>query len=191
MLRTPHWQELLRDTQVQQLAHELFEKAGIPTPYGSSAQYSKLLQRRHRFGILKEIDCNERICKVHWLGICGFDGSREVVGKEAEKEALGTQGSVEEMLLGLSEVSSYEIQEHPEYTYSIGDVVMRLQKKDKDWCSQLGDADTTRTGAPLHASSDSDDSQNNDDQSNDDTHDAWETTSEHTDHGSVCVCVCL
>jgi hypothetical protein len=184
MLRTPHWQELLRDTQVQQLAHQLFEKAGIPTPYGSSVQYSKLLQRRHRFGILKEIDCNERICKVHWLGICGFDGSREVVGKEAEKEAQGTKGSVEEMLLGLSEVSSYEIQEHPEYTYSIGDVVMRLQKKDKGWCSQLGDADT---GAPLHASSDSDDAQNNDDQSNDDTHDAWETTSEHTDHGSVCV----
>ena len=181
MLRTPHWQELLRDSQVQELAHELFEKAGIVPPFVGGANYSSLLQRRHRFGILKEIDCSERICKVHWLGICCFDGSREVVGKEAEKEAEGTKGSLEELVLGPAEVSSYELQEHPEYTYSIGDVVMRLQKKDKAWSLQPLDGDGQGDDKAAQGSSVQGSSSDSQDAPNNELEDGWETTSEHTD----------
>jgi len=119
MMRLPQWQELMRDGAVHELANELFNKSGIPMGRAG---------RRHRFGILKEIDCDERICKVEWLGICGSDGSREVVGEEARKESLATLGTPGEVLLGSAEVSCYELLEHPEYTYSIGDVVVRLQQ---------------------------------------------------------------
>ncbi len=123
LMRSPEWQHLLRDGAVQQISQELLSQQGLVQ--GS--------QRRHRFGIIKEIDCSERICKVKWLGICNFDGSREVVGEEAAQESAATLGTPAEIVLGTVEQSCYEVVEHPAYNYCIGDVVVRLHKKHVAW----------------------------------------------------------
>jgi hypothetical protein len=166
MLRSPQWQSILRDGAMQEIAHEFFKMSG--------QSLGPALQRRLRFGVLKVVDCDERICQVDWIGICNYDGSREIVGEDARKESAAAAGTPHALPLGMCEVSCYELLEHPEYTYSIGDVVVRLQKEDITWSSL--DIGTNSEHEDVQAPGESEDDGGGE-------NDGWETTSEHTDDG--------
>ena len=163
MLRSSQWQELLRDGTIEGLAQGIFSQAGV-----SGAQ------RRHRFGVLKTIDPQERVVKVEWIGLCNFDGSREVVGEDATKEITDESGTAQKTSLGVEELSCYDVLEHPEYSYRIADVVVRLRTKDVSWGRTFmreGRQDDNEACDAHEVDDDDADS------------DGWETTSEHTDLG--------
>ena len=73
------------------------------------------LSKAQRLGIIKRVDAAGRTCVVRWM-------DREVVKGEVVEEGRKRkrwEGEVEE-------VSFYEIMCHPDFTYSVGTVVLRL-----------------------------------------------------------------
>ncbi|KAJ1468195.1 hypothetical protein T484DRAFT_1856181 [Baffinella frigidus] len=115
------WSDLMTDTAVLRF----LEKATDP---GGGAHAGEASSTRRRFGVLRTVDCKERICVVEWFGFCQGDCSREVIGKEAKEEEEASRDAQGKLALplGTAEVSVYEIMEHPEYHYNMGDVVIRL-----------------------------------------------------------------
>jgi len=131
-------------------------------------------------GVVNTVDWKERVCDVDWIGYCNYEGGAETIGEEAYvEEARLAQREEGGMPLGRAEVSSYEVLEHPQYTYSAGDVVVRVVKTSDD-CG--GEDDSQEAGASatrVLAGGNQVAGKGGPKKSGDE--DGWETVSEHTD----------
>jgi ubiquitin-conjugating enzyme E2 O len=110
------------------------ESQSSSDPVGD-VRVSASVSKRRRFGVLERVDNAERICQVFWIGFCNGDCSCETLGAaaQAESEAVRDVHGRPTMPLGHAEISVYDVVEHSEYHYNMGDVVVRLlDKKEND-----------------------------------------------------------
>lgn len=159
---SPQWQGAIRDGTVQSFEEQILAWLGIHAP----------AQRRRRMGVIVTADWKERVCLVDWIGYCNSEGGKETLGEKAlEEEGLMPQDEAGARRLGRAEVSSYEVLEHPQYTYSAGDVVVRVVKPSSYAEGTPGGRASVGGGAQRH------EEVSNGGQEDEE---GWETVSEHT-----------
>ena len=123
-MSSPQWQDLIQNEQMK----ECLLSALKSSEHDNS--FLQNLKSRRRLGVVQSMDSADKVCKVKWIGYCSIDGLIETLGDAAVQEFNDSSSSSRSLPpLETTEISCYDIVQHPSYTYAVGDVVLRLRSK--------------------------------------------------------------
>lgn len=109
---------------VQHVLHADFWPEDFVVEKGESAQ--------DRVGVVKRVIASARTCEVMWLPKEKEKEKNKVEKdekEESEKKENNEKGEKEEKKIETEEVSMYAIESHPDFSYRLGSIVVRLNKE--------------------------------------------------------------